>query len=247
LARILVVSAAPDPDAFTAAWAGATVRAGRDLGHEVALDDLVAEGFDPVESPRHYPGWQGRFDPLIAQETGGQDSDVQTRIAQVRAADWVVFHFPVWWFGPPAILKGWCDRVLAHGQLHDVDHRFDAGMCRGKRALFCVSTGASAEECGPDGKEGNLRLLLWPLAYALRYCGFDVAEPATVHGVHGYWEGAERAALEARLQATLGGQRDLLDGLADRPLWPFNADTDFDATGRLRPDAPEHWPFIKRG
>jgi NAD(P)H dehydrogenase (quinone) len=130
----------------------------------------------------------------------------------------IVFHFPLWWFGPPAILKGWFDRCLVHGALHDVDNRFDAGRMRGKRALFCVSTGASAVECGPGGKEGETRLLLWPLAYTLRYCGFDVAEPLTVHGVHGYFEGAEERALETRLAEVLADQARIIARSTGRPV-----------------------------
>lgn len=245
MSDVLIIAAHPEPSSFTLDWARASLAAAQAAGHRAHLCDLYAEGFDPAEGPAHYPGLQGPFDPLKAQEAGGQGADIKAMIAQVRRADLVVFHFPIWWFGPPAMLKGWFDRVLAHGQLHDVDNRFDRGPCRGKRALFCVSTGASEAECGPDGKEGNLRYLLWPLAYALRYCGFDVAEPAAVHSVHGYWSGVERDALEDRLRAALDAQAGVLEGIARRTLWPFHPDAAFDAEGRLKPGEPGLWPFIQ--
>lgn len=103
-----------------------------------------------------------------------------------------------------------------------MDRRFDSGLLRGKRALFCVTTGARASETGPDGKEGETRLLLWPLAYTLRYCGMDVAEPVLTHGVHGYHEGARKADLEARLARVLADQRAVIATLETRPLLPFN-------------------------
>jgi NAD(P)H dehydrogenase (quinone) len=180
-----------------------------------------------------------------AAAQGRLPADIAREVAKIEAADSIVFHFPLWWFGPPAILKGWFDRCLVHGRIHDVDHRFDVGRMRGKRALFCVSTGASAVECGPGGKEGEARLLLWPLAYTLRYCGFDVADPLMVHGVHGYFEGAEERALETRLADVLADQARIIATLDRRPAIPFNADADFDATGRLRADAPSHSPFIR--
>ena len=143
------------------------------------------------------------------------------------------------------MLKGWFDRALAHGHLHDVDHRFDTGLCRDKAALFCVTTGATAAESGPDGKEGDTRLLLWPAAQTLRYCGFEVLEPVLVHGVHGYNRGDRLEAMEARLRAALDRQAELIAGFDDHPRMAFNADSDFDDKGRLRPDRPSVTPFIR--
>ncbi|MBF9057826.1 flavodoxin family protein [Rhodobacterales bacterium HKCCSP123] len=247
----LIVLAHPERRSFCGAWAEASAASAEAQGDRVLWSDLYGQGFHPAEGPERYADGPLPFDPLKAQERaaarGGLPGDVMAEAEKIRAADRIVFHFPLWWFAPPAILKGWCDRCLAHGLLHDVDHRFDRGRLRGKRALFCVSTGARAAECGPDGKEGETRLLLWPLAYTLRYCGMDVAEPLLVHGVHGYHEGARKAELEARLANVLAAQADVIAGLGDRPLLPFNADAEFDGDGRLRPDATGHWPFIRHG
>ena len=247
---VLIVLAHPEPASFNADWARESADAAGAVGARVLWSDLNAMGFDPVEGPRHYPTPLAPFDPLKAHEaavaTGTVPTDAQAEADKIAAADLIVFHFPIWWFGPPAILKGWLDRCLIHGALHDVDHRFDAGRLRGKRALFCVTTGASAVECGPGGKEGDVRLLLWPLAYTLRYCGMAVHEPELIHGVHGYFKGAEAAALEARLSAALNHQGALIREIDRRPLMRFNADADFDETGRLRPDVPSHSPFIRR-
>lgn len=87
-------------------------------------------------------------------------------------------------------------------------------------------------------------LLLWPMAYTLRYCGFDIAEPVAAHSVHGYFQGADQQALKQRLVAVLDGQHDLIANLDTRKLWQFNADSDFDDQGRLKPDADRIWPFI---
>ena len=236
--RTLVVLAHPGPTSFNAAWAQASVAATNGRCH-----DLHALGFDPAERGAHY-GIEGAFDPLKAQESCPVPRDVAPMVDDLDWAEQVIFHFPLWWFAPPAILKGWFDRVLVHGRVHDIDHRFDRGWHRGKRALFCLTTGATAIESGPGGKEGDVRLLLWPTAYTLRYCGFDIAEPVLVHGVHGYYEGAEEQALQARLAKVLADQPAVVQTLAQRPLWPFNADADFDADGRLKPGAPVHWPFI---
>lgn len=244
----LVVTAHPAPGSVSAQWAEATVRSARASGDAVLTSDLAAMGFDPAESGAHY-GIDGPVDLLRTQEKaadlGRLPGDVAGEIGKIRAADRLVFHFPLWWFGPPALLKGWFDRCLANGALHDGDRRFDAGLCRGKSALFCVTTGSSTAESGPDGKEGDTRLLLWPLAYALRYCGFDVLEPRLLHGVHGYQTGTARDRMADRIAAALSDQRGLVSGWETLPRIPFNADTDFDERGRLRPGAPSHSPFIR--
>ncbi len=205
--------------------------------------------FDPIERASHYDNPGAPFDVLQAQErasaSGKLPSDVAGEVEKLEAADWIVFHFPLWWFAPPAMLNGWFERVFVHGRTHDVDHRFDTGRFRGKSALFCVTTGADAVESGPDGKEGNARLLLWPAAYALRYLGFDVLEPVLVHGVHSYHLGEQKAALEERLKCVLEGQTGLIAEFDGLPRMTFNADADFDDERRLRPCMPTYSPFIR--
>ena len=244
----LVVLAHPEPRSFNAAWYRASCAAVAAAGQRPLASDLYASGFDPAERGALYPEPPARFDPLAAQDAAARADrlppEVAVEIAKIEAAARIVFHFPLWWFGPPAMLKGWFDRCLVHGRLHDSTRRFDRGRFRGRRALFCVTAGSTAIEHGPGGREGDARLLLWPLAYALRYLGFDVVEPRVVGGVHGFHEGDARAALATRLRAVLAAQRGLIAGLDEAPLWPFNADTDFDAEGRLRASAQVLWPFI---
>lgn len=247
----LIVLAHPERISFNGAWAEATERASLALGHEVIWSDLCAMGFDAVEGKRHFPATQNSasFDPLKEQERASArdqlPADVAGEIDKVRRADRLVFHFPLWWFSPPAILKGWLDRVLVHGALHSVDERFDQGQCRGKKALFCVTLGATDAESGHNGKEGDARMLLWPLAYTMRYLGMTVLEPVFARGVHGYFEGEEKAALQRKLGKVLDEQAKLIAGFDDQPVIRFNPDGDFDGDGRLNPSAASHSYFIR--
>ncbi|SOH94071.1 NAD(P)H dehydrogenase (quinone) [Monaibacterium marinum] len=244
----LIVLARPGQGSFNASWAQASADASIALGHTVLWSDLDAMGFDPVERPEHYALPRTGFDPLMAQENAAASDDfppdVQAEITKVRAADLIILHFPIWWFAPPAILKGWTERVLAHGALHDTSQRLDTGRARDKSVAFCVSTGSRAEESGPDGKEGDVRMLLWPLAYTMRYLGMDVMRPQVVHGVHGYNRGDRLVQLQQRLGQTLAGQQALIAGFDALPRLSFNRDDEFDADGRLRADAPQHSAFI---
>lgn len=247
----LIVLAHPDNRSFNGAWAKATAKISRELGHEVFWSDLIEMGFDPVERAAHYPADFGarKFDPLKAQETAARAQvlppDVLAETDKLTAADRVIFHFPLWWFAPPAILKGWFDRVLVHGEHHDTTNRFDRGKFRGRKALFCVTTGSRAEESAFNGREGDVQMLLWPAAYTLRYLGFTVLLPEVIHGVHGYHKPEARPELEARLSATIQRQRAVLEGFDDRTAMAFNRDEDFGPDGRLLPGRPVHSPFIR--
>jgi NAD(P)H dehydrogenase (quinone) len=207
--------------------------------------------FEPAEKRCHFNDYpeDSPFDPLKAQEraasSGTLPDDVAGEIDKLNRADLLVFHFPLWWFAPPAVLKGWFDRVLAHGATHTIDERFDSGRHRGRKALFCVTAGATAAELSHNGKEGDVHLQLWPAAYTLRYLGFTVLDPEIVFGVHGYYLGEERTELDDRLQGLLKNQTALIRNLAQRPELPFNPESDFDADGRLKPDRPSHSPFIR--
>ncbi|WP_380055233.1 NAD(P)H-dependent oxidoreductase [Falsihalocynthiibacter sp. SS001] len=248
MTQTLIVMAHPHRGSFTGSWAKQTEIASRSLGGGVSRSDLVQDGFDPVERFDHYEDSTG-FDVLKCQEhasdTGTIPASVLQEMDKLLAADRIILHFPIWWFGPPAIIKGWCDRVLAHGAMHTSKERFDTGRHRDKTVLFCVSTGSQEAESAPDGREGDVRMLLWPLAYTFRYLGCKVAKPQVVHGVHGYWKGDKKEKTEARLAAHLAAHNDIIKDFDNLPLMAFNADHDFDEHGRLRPEAPSVTPFIK--
>lgn len=101
--RALLVYCHPVPDSFNAAVRDATMRGLESAGYEIDLLDLYAEGFDPVmsaEDRRNY------------HTEGLNRLHVADHLARVKQADALVFVHPTWWYSPPAMLKGWMDRVL---------------------------------------------------------------------------------------------------------------------------------------
>ena len=100
--RLLVVHCHPVPDSFGAALCDTVVTAARSAGHAVDLLDLYAEGFDPVMSD------QERRDYHTA---GVNEAPVRDHVARLRACEGLILTYPTWWMGPPAMLKGWLDRV----------------------------------------------------------------------------------------------------------------------------------------
>jgi NAD(P)H dehydrogenase (quinone) len=104
--RVLVLYAHPLSDSFAAALHRAVVTALGEAGHEVDDCDLYASGFNPVMTP---PERRAHNSP------NPDFSAVEHHVERLRAADAVVLCFPVWWYGMPAILKGYFDRVWVNG------------------------------------------------------------------------------------------------------------------------------------
>ena len=113
--RVLVVVAHPCSDSLTHAAAAAAVAGARRAGHEVDVVDLYAEGSRVAmtyEERHAYHGDEPLLDPLAARHA-----------ELVRAAQTLVFVYPTWWSGLPAIMKGWLERVLVRGVAFDFHPR----------------------------------------------------------------------------------------------------------------------------
>jgi NAD(P)H dehydrogenase (quinone) len=86
------------------------------MGHEVILDDLYTEQFDPVLTAQERASYYAENYDL---------SNITEQVKRLQLAEALVLLFPTWWFGFPAILKGWFDRVWGPGIAYD--HASDFG------------------------------------------------------------------------------------------------------------------------
>ena len=98
--HILVILGHPNPASFNHALAHAVCAALEGAGHAVTFHDLAGEGFDPCMRAEE-----------ITLASAVPDL-VRRHCAELRAADGIVVVHPNWWGQPPAILKGWIDRVF---------------------------------------------------------------------------------------------------------------------------------------
>ena len=105
---------------------------------DVAVKDLKARGHEVQVSDLHADGWKSEIDradfPSLAPDarlrpaaasgeafaTGTLTDDVKAEQRKLLWADVLILQFPLWWYGMPAILKGWVDRVYAFGFAHGV-------------------------------------------------------------------------------------------------------------------------------
>ena len=117
--NVLIVYAHPEASSFTAALKDAAVDALSAAGHRVEISDLYGEGFNPVAGRHDFIGaadparFHYQSEQLHASRTDGFAADLVREQERLMRADLLVFVFPLWWGGPPAIVKGWFDRVCA--------------------------------------------------------------------------------------------------------------------------------------
>ncbi len=104
----LIVVANPGPTSFSHAMAGVARQVLATRGYEVAFHDLYAEQFDPVQ----LTGEMGNTANANAAVAG---PTIEQHCAELARADLILIFHPNWWGQPPAILKGWVDRVFRLG------------------------------------------------------------------------------------------------------------------------------------
>lgn len=234
-----IVCAHPERQSYNGSLTGAARQALSDLGVTVTVHDLYRSDFDPVERAAHY--WDRsdseKFAPLAEQRhawnNGTLPHEIQREIQNLERADLIILQFPLWWHGPPAMLKGWMDRVFLNGGLYTSRMRYDTGYFRGKRALVSVTTGAPCDAFGPGARGGDLDVMLWPIHYSLHYMGFAVLPPFVSYGVQGHGYAYEDDnSLRIRLEKNLSDWRARLSTLDDAEPIGFPSWQDWDENGR---------------
>ena len=192
--KVLIVYAHPNPFSLNGALKDHAVAVLEKAGHEVKGSDLYAMKWKAVADEHDFPSRKDSL-PLNlmfasgeAYTTGTQSEDIAAEQEKLLWTDAIIFQFPLWWYGVPAILKGWIERVYAYRFAYGYKdgtnaYRFGEGILSGKRALVSVTTGGPEADYGPRGINGPLDQLLFPFTHgALFYPGMDVLPIFVVYG-----------------------------------------------------------------
>ena len=233
--NVLIVYAHPEPTSFNGAMKDLTVETLAALGHVVEVSDLYAMGWNAVAGPDDMAGPTSETDRFslareqtVAMENGTIAPEIAAEQAKLARADFVIFQFPIWWFGMPAIMKGWADRVFARGFAYMPGRKYDTGMFKGKLAMVSATTGTSEDTYAPDGIDGSILTVLWPIHNGLlRYTGFDVLPPYVA-----YMPGREDNATRAR---QLDWLKQRLRTIDQTPRLFFHPAEDYGPNERLKP------------
>ncbi len=134
--RALIIFGHPNIDSFN----GNILRIAEDTlkrkGVEYIIKNLYDNNFNPILTMNDY----------IKIEKGTRDEDIALEQIDVEWADTIILIYPIWWSGPPAIVKGWFDRVLTKGFafLEREDGTQEGQLINKKLLIF--STSARSEE-----------------------------------------------------------------------------------------------------
>lgn len=194
--KLLLIYAHPEPRSLNGALKDFAIAHLTGAGHDVQVSDLYQMRWKAALDPDDAPGYASDkpFNPATESHrvfvAGTQPADIETEQAKLLWADAVIFQFPLWWFSMPAILKGWIDRVYAHGFAYGVgEHseshwgdRYGEGSMAGKRAMLVVTMGGWESHYSGRGVNGALNDVLFPIQHGvLFYPGFTVMPPFPIY------------------------------------------------------------------
>ena len=208
--NILIVTWHPERGSFN----GAMFRAACEIliaeGHTVRTSDLREMCFDPVSGRHNFTTvkdpdyFKQQIEEMHATENDGFAEDIEDELEKLEWCELMIWQFPLWWFGLPAVFKGWVDRVFTMGRTYGGGRIYETGIFRGKRALLSLTTGGPAESYQRGGFNGDIMSVLRPIQRGmLQFVGFEVLAPHIVYGpvrMTDEERGEELASFKRRLQ-----------------------------------------------
>ena len=133
--KVLIVFTHPNSSSFNHGILDNVTSGLKEAGHEIKVKNLYQDNFNPVlDSNDLSQLHQGNIPERIANEHN-----------DLLWAEGLVFIYPLWWFTPPAMLKGWFDVVLSNGVAFEYSSEGARGLLTHKKALVFITAGASAE------------------------------------------------------------------------------------------------------
>ena len=148
---------------------------------EIVVRDLNAINFDPVLS----------LNDMNGQRIGQVADDLKAEQEFFSWADRIIFIYPIWWTGMPAIMKGYIDRVFSYGFAYRYDQGIQKGLLTGKKTVIVNSHGKSNSEYEAMGMDKALALTSDTGIF--KYCGLEIEQ-------HFYFDQADRASEENVLE-----------------------------------------------
>ncbi|MEM8577798.1 MAG: NAD(P)H-dependent oxidoreductase [Pseudomonadota bacterium] len=142
----LIVIDHPNPGSLTHALAARFALGAAQAGHTHEVADLHAEGFDP----------RWRRDDM----TSPPPQDVLVEQARIDRATVICLAYPLFWFGMPAMMKGWMDRVWTYGWAYDQVDDPHRSLQPDRIGVALIPAAGNPEGWAPHGFEGAMRTQL---------------------------------------------------------------------------------------
>lgn len=173
----LIIYAHPNPESLNSQLQQTLASHLWDNGHEVEIRDLYQLNFNPVLS----------LEDMDGQRKGHVSAEIKKEQEFIAWADCIIFIYPIWWTGLPAIIKGYIDRVFSYGFAYRYDLGVQKGLLLGKQTVIINTHGKSNEEY--KAIEMDKALLLTSEKGIYTYCGLTIKK-------HFFFDKADRATVE---------------------------------------------------
>ncbi|MFH7004311.1 NAD(P)H-dependent oxidoreductase [Flavobacterium bizetiae] len=173
----LIVYAHPNSGSLNHFFKQTVLESLQKSGEEIEVSDLNQINFNPVLS----------LEDMNGQRMGKVADDVKKEQDFITWADRIIFIYPIWWTGMPAIMKGYIDRVFSYGFAYRYDQGIQKGLLTGKKTIIINSHGKSNAEYEAMGMDKALALTSDTGIFT--YSGLEIQE-------HFYFDKADRASQE---------------------------------------------------
>lgn len=188
--KISVILGHPYQKSFNDAIAETVKSRLQELGHEIFFHDLYEEKFDAVLTG---------YELLNGTST---DALIEQHCAEIKEADGIVIIHPNWWGQPPAILKGWIDRVLRQGTAYEFDKNDNGsgvpdGLLKVKTAIVFNTSNT------PEERE--LKVFGDPLETLWKNCVFGFC------GVHNFHRKMFRVVADSTMEQRIGWLKEVYE------------------------------------
>lgn len=136
--KVSVILAHPSPNSFNHAIASVAIETLRRNEHDIRFHDLYDEAFDPLLRASEIP------------QNASLPVDIQRHCAEITEADGIIIIHPNWWGQPPAILKGWIDKIIRPGMAYefiegDEGEGVPNGLLKARTAIVFNTSNTGAE------------------------------------------------------------------------------------------------------
>ena len=187
--KILIIHAHPENQSFCSSLRTTANEHFSKMGYSVKESDLYAMRFDPIGDKNDFKELNdSKFFKYQMEQANAFNKELFTdtlkeEMDKLAWCDILIFNFPLWWFGLPAILKGWVDRVFAMGFVYGSGKGiYENGIFKDKTAFITMTTGGP-EIAYNGGKNGDLDTILFPIHHGMFYfTGMTVLPPFVCFG-----------------------------------------------------------------
>jgi len=183
--KVLIVSAHPEQASFCSSLKNTAIEYFLANNCEVKESDLYSMNFNPVGDKSDFKSiantdfFKYQQEQVNAFQHDLFADELKQEMNKLEWCDILIFNFPLWWFGLPAMLKGWVDRVFAMGFVYGNGKGvYDSGVFNQKTAFILMTTGGPEQAYAEDGRNGNMDTILFPIHHGMFYfTGMTVLPP----------------------------------------------------------------------